>query len=90
MHGEEIYDFISQSRRTVEFLERVILASLSRQSGGLTLKELIDCVSNAIGEWPKEGWEIAMFSVKGHMDYLEELHKVHRIRGDKHTIWVST
>lgn len=87
MEGEEISDFISQSRQTVEFLDRAILSSLSRQSRGLTLKKLIDCVSNAVGEWPKEGWEIAMFTVKGHMDRLEEQHKVRRIRGDRHTTW---
>jgi glyoxylase-like metal-dependent hydrolase (beta-lactamase superfamily II) len=90
MEGEEVGDFISQSRQTVEFLDRVILASLSKQPRGHTLKDLIDCVSNAIGEWPKEGWNIAMFSVKGHMDRLEELHKVRRIRGHRHVTWVST
>ncbi|MDE3178896.1 MAG: MBL fold metallo-hydrolase [Acidobacteriota bacterium] len=87
MQGEEIRDFISESRQTVELIDRVILANLSKQPKGLSLRELIDCVSNAIGDWPKEGWELAMFSVKGHMDRLEELNKVRRAQGDRPIHW---
>ncbi len=79
MRGEEVRDFIADSRQTVELFDRVILSSLARNSAGLTLKELIDTVSNAVGEWPKETWSMAMFAVKGHMDRLEQLSKARRV-----------
>jgi len=41
MRGEEIRDFIAESRQTVELLDRVILASLEKNRPGLTLKELM-------------------------------------------------
>jgi glyoxylase-like metal-dependent hydrolase (beta-lactamase superfamily II) len=74
--GEEIRDFIAESRQTVELFDRVILGSLVKARGGLTMKELIDAVSSAVGDWPKETWHFAMFPVKGHMDRLEEQGKV--------------
>jgi glyoxylase-like metal-dependent hydrolase (beta-lactamase superfamily II) len=87
MSGEEITDFISESRRTTEVLDRAILSSLSKHSSGLNMKELIDVVSNAVGDWPKEAWVVAMFSVKGHMDRLEELNKVRTVRGTRPVKW---
>jgi len=47
MHGEEIRDFIAESRQTVEFLDRVILTSLEKSRAGLSMKELVDAVANA-------------------------------------------
>lgn len=76
MRGEEIRDFMAESRQTVEFFDRVILASLRKTPSGLTLKELIDAVANAAGDWPKDGWHLAMFPVKGHLDRLEQQGKI--------------
>jgi glyoxylase-like metal-dependent hydrolase (beta-lactamase superfamily II) len=87
MQGEEIRDFIADSRRTVELLDRVILSSLERQRPGLTLKELIDAVANAVGEWPRESWTLAMFPVKGHLDRLESQGKVQRVAGAHPARW---
>ena len=87
MSGEEIRDFISQSRQTVELFDRVILASLAKHRSGLTLKELIDIVSNAVGDWPRESWTIAMFAVKGHMDRLEQLNKIRATAGSHPVRW---
>jgi len=87
MQGEEIRDFIADSRRTVELLDRVILSSLERQRAGLTLKELIDVVANAVGEWPRESWILAMFPVKGHLDRLEAQGKVQRLAGAHPSRW---
>jgi len=87
MSGEEIADFINESRRTTEVLDRAILSSLSKHPAGLNMKELIDVVSNAVGDWPKETWIVAMFSVKGHMDRLEELNKVRTVRGMRPVKW---
>ena len=81
MHGEEIRDFIAESRQTVELFDQVILAALARQPAGLTLKELIDTVANAVGDWPKETWNYARFPVKGHMDRLEQQGNVRTVRG---------
>jgi len=87
MTGDEIRDFISDSRQTVEILDRTILSSLSKHPSGLSMKELIDAVSNAVGEWPSETWSLAMFPVKGHMDRLEQLNKVRAIRGTRPLKW---
>jgi hypothetical protein len=51
------------------------------------MKELIDEVSNAVGDWPKHTWSLAMFPVKGHMDRLEQLGKVRVIRGTRPVKW---
>ncbi len=87
MRGEEIRDFIAESGRTVELLDRVILQNLTRNPGGLTLKELVDTVANAVGDWPKDSWTLAIFPVKGHMDRLEELGKVRAVRGTRPVKW---
>jgi glyoxylase-like metal-dependent hydrolase (beta-lactamase superfamily II) len=87
MRGEEIGDFIAESRQTVDLFDRVILGSLVKASGGLTMKELIDAVSSAVGDWPKETWHFAMFPVKGHMDRLEAQDKVRVVPGSSPVRW---
>jgi len=89
MRGEEIRDFIAESRRTVELFDRVILANLEKNPAGLTLKDLIDAVANAVGDWPPSSWGLAMFPVKGHMDRLEELGRVRRLEGARPVKWLS-
>jgi glyoxylase-like metal-dependent hydrolase (beta-lactamase superfamily II) len=87
MRGEEIRDFIAESRRTVEFLDRVILSALNKSSAGTTLAELIDAVAQAVGEWPKDSWNLAMFPVKGHLDRLECQGKIRRAQGSHPVRW---
>jgi len=87
MRGEEIRDFIAESRQTVELFDRVILGSLAKVHSGLTMRELIDAVSSAVGEWPRDTWELAMFPVRGHMDRLEEQGKVRPVAGAKPGKW---
>lgn len=85
MRGEEIRDFIAESRATVELLDRVILSNLERNP--LSLRELVDAVANAVGEWPKETWRLAMFPVKGHLDRLEAFGKICRVAGTHPLRW---
>jgi glyoxylase-like metal-dependent hydrolase (beta-lactamase superfamily II) len=87
MRDEEIGDFIAESRQTVELFDRVILGSLANVPCGLTMKELIDAVSSAVGDWPKETWDFAMFSVKGHMDRLKGQGKVRVVAGSSPARW---
>jgi glyoxylase-like metal-dependent hydrolase (beta-lactamase superfamily II) len=87
LSGEEARDFIAESRQTVEMIDRVIITSLASQPGGLTLKELIDTVSNAVGDWPHDTRSLAMFPVKGHMERLEAQEKVRAIRGGRPVKW---
>lgn len=87
MRGEEIRDFIGESRRTVEFLDRAILLSLEKIRPGLTLKELIDTVASAVGDWPPESWLVASFSVKGHLDRLQEQGRVRTLGGTRPVKW---
>ena len=90
MRGEEIKDFIAESRRTVELLDKVILRSLTKHPAGLSLKELMDAVAEAVGEWPKETCFLAAFPVKGHLDRLEQQNKVHMVRGTHFPRWQLT
>ena len=87
MHGEEIQDFIAESQQTVEILDRVILTSLEKHRAGLTMKELVDAVANAVGDWPRDSWTLAMFPVKGHLDRLEEQGKIRVLRGARPIKW---
>ena len=86
-NATQIRDFIAESRRTVELLDRVILRSLGKNPAGLTLKELIDAVAGAVGDWPRDSWELAMFPVKGHMERLEERGQVRAARGTRPLKW---
>ncbi len=87
MHGEEIRDFIAQSRQTVELFDRVILASLEKNHAGLTLKQLIGSVADEAGDWPEDTSELAMFAVKGHLERLEQHGKVRAIQGSRPVKW---
>jgi glyoxylase-like metal-dependent hydrolase (beta-lactamase superfamily II) len=87
MRGEEIRDFIAESRLTVELFDQVILSSLAKSSAGLTLAELIDTTAQAVGEWPKDSWNLAMFPVKGHLDRLETQDKIRRAPGSHPVRW---
>jgi len=87
MTGEQFRDFISESRQTVEVFDRAILSGLKASASALTLKECIDAVSNAIGDWPKDSWTVAMFSVNGHLERLEQMQKVRAIRGTRPVRW---
>ena len=73
MRREEVRNFKSESRQTAELFERVILTSRTKQHSGLTMNELVDALSNAIGGWPRDNWSVAIFAVRGHTERLEEL-----------------
>jgi glyoxylase-like metal-dependent hydrolase (beta-lactamase superfamily II) len=88
MRGEEIRDFLAESRQTVELFDRVILATLDKNRTGATMKELIDAVANAVGDWPPDTWTLAMFSVKGHMDRLESQRRVQAVRDARPVRWI--
>jgi glyoxylase-like metal-dependent hydrolase (beta-lactamase superfamily II) len=87
MRGEEVSDFISTSRATVDLLDRVILRNLGATPAGLTLQELVDVAANAVGDWPKDTWFIATYPVLGHVDRLERREKVRRVPGIPHPKW---
>ena len=89
MRGEEVRDFIAESRQTVELLDRVIQASLEKNPQGLTLKELIDAVADAVGDWPADSRSLAMFPVKGHLDRLVSLGGAQALRGARPVKWVK-
>lgn len=88
MRGEEIQDFIAESRQTVEILDRAIIASLKKNPSGLAMKECIDVAAQAIGDWPPEQLILAMFPVKGHLDRLEGKGKIRTVRGARPGRWV--
>jgi glyoxylase-like metal-dependent hydrolase (beta-lactamase superfamily II) len=89
MRGEEIQEFLAESRRTVERADRAILSSLKKSPGGLTMKELIDALGEAMGDWPNETLVLAMFPVKGHMDRLEQHGKVKALSGARPAKWIA-
>jgi hypothetical protein len=65
----------------------VILRSLEKNPAGLILKELIDAVANAVGDWPQDSWTVAMFAVKGHIDRLVEQGKIRASAGAHPSKW---
>lgn len=81
MHGEEIGDFLADSRRTVERLDRAILRALEKHQAGLTLKQLLLEARTEFPEWPESTLDLAMFAVKGHLDRLEQNHSIHAHSG---------
>ena len=87
MHGDEIRNFISECRQTVELFDRVILREFGRHPEGLKLEQLIDAVANAVGDWPRDTWILAMFAVKGHLDRLEQQGKIRPIAGARPGKW---
>lgn len=87
MSGEEFRDFLSESRQTVEMIDRAILTGLAKHAAGLTLKEIIDVIANAVGDWPEESWSLAMFPANGHMERLQELGKVRLLREPRPARW---
>lgn len=89
MRGEQIRDFIAESRQTVELFDRVILASLEENPSGLTMRELIDAVSSAVGDWPRDSWDLAMYPVKGHMDRFEAQGQVRAVPDSRPVRWVK-
>src|SRR5579875_82868 len=89
MRGEEVKEFFAESRRTVDFVDRVILQNLEKQRSGLSMKQLIDVVAAAVGDWPDEGVFLAMFPIKGHMDRLEQHGRVKLDRSSRPAKWVA-
>ena len=88
MCGEEIQDFLAESRNTVNSLDRIILSGLARHKhSGLNLAQLIELVTDKIADWPRETRYLALFAVKGHMDRLEEMGRVSRLAGPSLVCW---
>ena len=87
MRGDEIRNFISECRQTVELFDRVILREFGRHPEGLKLEQLIDAVANAVGDWPRDTWILAMFAVKGHLDRLEQQGKIRPIADARPGKW---
>jgi len=71
MQGDEIRDFFSDSRKTVEILDRKILRALSQSRVGMTLSELMDAAMEEFPDWPASTRVLSAFPVKGHLDRLE-------------------
>lgn len=88
MRGKEISNFIAESRQTVETLDRVILKCLATNLSGLTMKELVLGVAESFRIWPKNTWIFLMFSIKGHMDRLEQQGKARKMRERHPFRWV--
>lgn len=88
MGGEKLQEFFAESRRTVEFVDRVIVQNLENHRAGLTMKQLIDAVAAAVGDWPDDGVFLAMFPIKGHMDRLEQQGRAKLDRGSRPARWV--
>ena len=90
MKGGEIRDFIAESRQTVAIFDLVLLSSLKGVASGLDLSHLIEAIGDAFRDWPKDTTLFAMFSIKGHMDRLEECGKVRLMREGRPFKWVLT
>jgi glyoxylase-like metal-dependent hydrolase (beta-lactamase superfamily II) len=90
MYGDEIKDFISDSRRTVEMLDRKILRALAKARIGLTLNQLIDEAREEFPDWPTGTREAAMFPVNGHLERMESRGQIRTIRDSLPKRWESS
>lgn len=89
MYGDEIRDFFSDSRRTVEILDRRILRALAKAQAGLTLNQLIDEAREEFPDWPASTREAAVFPVNGHLERLENCGQIRAIPGGPPKRWHS-
>lgn len=87
MQGEEIRDFFSDSRNTVERLDRRILGCLNQSRTGMTLSELMDAAMEEFPEWPAGTRVLTSFPVKGHLDRLEQRGQVQFDPGSSPPRW---
>jgi glyoxylase-like metal-dependent hydrolase (beta-lactamase superfamily II) len=87
MYGNEIADFFSDSRRTVEVLDRRILRALAKARSGLTLNHLVDEAREEFPDWPASTRDAAMFPVNGHLERLECRGQIRAISDDLRKRW---
>lgn len=90
MYGDEIRDFFSDSRKTVEILDRRIIRALRQARSGLTLNQLIDEVREEFPDWPQSTRALAMFPVKGHLERLETQGRIRLTTGNPPRRWECT
>jgi glyoxylase-like metal-dependent hydrolase (beta-lactamase superfamily II) len=88
LRNGEIRDFITESRQTVKMLDETLLASVKGNPSGPTLSQLIEAAGRAFRDWPKETLLFAMYTIKGHMDRLEQLGKVRLVRDERPFKWI--
>jgi len=89
MYGDEVRDFITDSRRTVEILDRRILQALSKARSGLTLDQLINEAREEFPDWPASTRDAAIFPVNGHVERMEARGQIKPIRGIHPVRWES-
>jgi glyoxylase-like metal-dependent hydrolase (beta-lactamase superfamily II) len=87
MHGDEIRDFFTDSRKTVDLLDHKILRTLGQSRHGLTLTELMDAAMEQFPEWPASTSMLSAFPVKGHLDRLESRGKIRMEPSASHSRW---
>ena len=70
-HGEEVRNFLAQSRGFVEKADELIKIYL-RDRQKATLRQLIEAVSPKLGPWPAETAPFLQFAIYGHVTRLEQ------------------
>jgi glyoxylase-like metal-dependent hydrolase (beta-lactamase superfamily II) len=89
MYGDEIKDFLSDSRRTVEITDRRILLAIAKARSGLTLNQLIDEAREEFPNWPTSTRDAAMFPINGHLERLEKSGQIRAIPDSLPKRWKS-
>ena len=70
-HGHKIGDFLDESRRYVEQVDRLMLEALQRAKNGATMRDLMSELGPRLGDWPREADELLAFSFAGHLERFE-------------------
>ena len=89
MYGDEIGDFISDSRRTVDILDHKILRALVKARTGLTLNQLIDEAREEFPDWPVSTRLATIFPVNGHLERMESRGQIRAIPDTLPKRWES-
>jgi glyoxylase-like metal-dependent hydrolase (beta-lactamase superfamily II) len=68
--GAEMGAFLDESAQFVATAERSVLSALEGKPAGATLREIIDSVGPALGEWPRSVDAELVYAIGGHLQNL--------------------
>jgi glyoxylase-like metal-dependent hydrolase (beta-lactamase superfamily II) len=71
-HGQEVKNFLAETRKFVERTDELILQYLKQHPRGSTLKDMLRAVSPKLGNWPDDSAIFLQFALFGHVERLKQ------------------
>lgn len=88
LRGPEVLDFLGESRNFADRLGSMLRRELSLAKGACTTRQLIEALSPHLGGWPTEAGIYLVFPVMGHLEELERLGRIEKIRCEGTVQWL--